>query len=123
MWRFTSYARVAQGVVIGYDRQHGARGDLYCPKVKYSTESGGEVIFVDSGCWGGQRAYQTHAPVPVLYDPAEPGHALIQKFSGTWFLPVFLTALGILSLLVSLKTHQVVRRRGGRFRSPREIRS
>jgi hypothetical protein len=114
---------ITHGVVIGYDRQHGARGDRYCPKVKYSTESGREIVFVDSVCGGGQEAYQAHTLVPIMYDPAEPGHALIQKFSGTWFLPVFLTALGIVSLLVFLKTHHTIRGRGGRFRSPREIRS
>jgi len=122
MWRFTSHATSIHGVVIGYERRSGARGTLYCPQVRFSTQSAGEVVFVDSVC-SGQRDYQTNDPVPILYDQAEPVHALIHKFSGTWYLPIFLSALGILCLLVSLKTHQVVRRRGGRFRSPREIRS
>jgi hypothetical protein len=122
MWRFTSHAVVARGVVIGYDRRHNPRADLYCPKVRFSTQSGKEVVFIDSVC-SAKWDYQINAPVPILYDQAEPGHALIQKFSGTWYLPTYLSALGILGLLLSLKMRQVIRRRGGWFRSPSAIRA
>jgi len=121
LWQFTSHSAIASGAVVGHERRNFSRGPAFCPKVRFSSQSGGEVNFVDPFC--GDRSYQINEQVSVYYDPAEPGHALIKRFFEIWFIPIFLTALGALCVVASLKIRRLIRSRGGAWRSPREIRS
>ena len=64
--------------------------------ISFKTTRKRTVIF-RAGGWTSLNmspAYQVGSPVPVLYDPHNPGDAVIYSFDFMWLLPLALTGAG-----------------------------
>ena len=96
----------APGTIIGYKQTTMSRSSsssshtAYMPIVEFHTND----RFVQFQDWlGGQISGSTNIPVTVLYDPANPTIAMIDRPTWNWlpWAPVF--ALGLFLVLVAIK--------------------
>lgn len=88
----------AQGTIAGFERHFTGRSGAYFPVLTFPTLDGTEVrTTVPQGRI--LRAPRVGKQVPVLYDPANPGHAFIDspglRYSGACFLILGLVFLAL----------------------------
>ena len=92
--RFLEAAVSADGTVTGNVRAHGHRGNVFYPRVRFSTTDGQQISFV-SGVGTNPALYGVGDPVPVIYDPHDPDHASIRSLVTLWLLPMILGGIGV----------------------------
>jgi len=87
-----------QGTILRYERYDGPKVNetIVVPVVEFRALSGENIVFegnVDSAsllqnlCYSGEQ-------VEVIYDPLNPGHAVINTFAEIWFGPLLLWLIG-----------------------------
>lgn len=79
--------------------QDGMESGAYYPVVEFSPMDGVPVRFTD-GAGSLPPDYEVGAPVPVLYDPADPHTARLNSWKRVWFVPTLLMSIGALPFLV-----------------------
>jgi hypothetical protein len=92
-------ARAAQGQVIDLERQVVTPGSagVYCPVVRFSTETGQVVEFTSEH--GSRPAmHKVGQTVRVRYDPLEPHQAEVDSALARWLVPGVMFAIGALFL-------------------------
>jgi len=95
----------APGTIVGYKQENfhrssGSSSTRYMPIVEFHTND----CFVQFQDWlGGQISGNTHTPVTVLYDPANPKVAMIDRPVWNWIPWAPASALGLFLLLVAVK--------------------
>jgi hypothetical protein len=94
----------ARGRVIGNAylmvTNEGQTSGAYHPIVAF--EDGGERRSFTDGVGSLPPDYEVGAEVEVLYDPDDPKAARIDSFKRVWFVPIFISLLGLLPLLAYL---------------------
>ncbi len=102
----------AQGKVARLDsvsQTHG--GYTYYAVVDFTRGDGAQQEFRDSTGSSSPLEERGEA-VGVLYDPADPAHAIIDRGLWNWAVPAGLSGAGLLLLLLSIKIHMgMIRRR------------
>jgi len=98
---FLSGASGAQGKVISLESHRNSDGDLlYAPRVRFSS-GGRETYAFTSRVSSSHPGYRIGDTVTVLYDPADPQHAQIDRGLWNHLIPMAVAALGALLLIVS----------------------
>ena len=72
--------------------------------VSFKTLNNKTIVF-NAGGWGGIRSslfYQVGNPIPVLYDPNNPNHAVIYSTEFMWLMPLAITGFGLLLIYYEL---------------------
>ena len=89
-----------RGVVVDLIRKTDGDGvSTYAPAVEYRDRNRRPRIF-RSSTGSSPPAYSRGEEVEIVYLPDRPERALIDDFSGRWFLPVFLLAFGAVFAVV-----------------------
>jgi len=82
------------------------------PLVEFETKEGQILRFAD-GIGTIPPEYEVGENVPVLYDPAEPEKARVYSWKRIWFAPLFISAIGLLPILVGLGLALLMRPKDG----------
>lgn len=90
---FITSSKSAEGEVTELIIPSGS--DTYHPKVRFQTESGKEVIFVDS-VGSTPPSFTVGESVKVFYQPDNPQNAKISSFFSLWFLVVVFGLMGFI---------------------------
>ncbi len=98
--RLRNRMRAARGVVVGHEVLRDTEGDLYRPRVRFTTETNLAVEFV-SGL-ATMRKDALGSAVTVLYDPEQPAGAQIDRWMEQWLLPTIGLAIGVFALMSGL---------------------
>ena len=93
-----------RGTVVDlYEEKGGKSSDVvYYPVVEFLTGSNAKVRFRDGTGALGAPAYETGAPVNVLYDPVHPADARIGSFMQLWSGPLTAWGIGLVLLFLTL---------------------
>jgi hypothetical protein len=84
----------AWGVVDALEPRAGLAGSIYCPVVRFQTETGESVTFHSS--MGGQPPlHAVGQRVAVFYDRASPRGAELEPPGVLWLVPVGFVGLGL----------------------------
>ena len=104
-WRTSSFlarAVPAEGVVVDFRTSRGSEGGTtYRPVVSFQTHEGEAHQFTDAVSTN-PPGFSIGDPVPIAYDPANPGRAKITKPFRLWFVTGLMTGLGGLFLLLGV---------------------
>ena len=73
--------------------------------VHFKSRNGRNVVFNAGGYTGAGLSYPVGASVPVLYDPKDPGGAVIYTLAFLWLRPLFFTALGLVFSVMAFYAH------------------
>jgi len=86
--------RPVWGVVDELRPGAGLRGSIYCPVVRFQTETG-EVVTFQSEMGGQPPLHTVGERVAVFYDPARPAGAELQAPPVLWMVPAGFIAAGL----------------------------
>ncbi|HEY8192078.1 MAG TPA: DUF3592 domain-containing protein [Alphaproteobacteria bacterium] len=103
MYVFMNDAVAAKGIVIRMENQRsGSDGSSYYPHVAFIPQGGSRIDFRDK-LGTSPPAYKKGDHVDVLYDPAEPRHAMIDRGIWNWGMPGIFGGIGVALLLTAWK--------------------
>jgi len=92
----------AEGHIIDYKKQLDSHNHAsYHAVVRFAPAANTSVVFIDG--LGTSWHHNDFSTVTVLYDPAHPGKAMIDRGLWNWLLPVVLAAIGLLFATIALK--------------------
>lgn len=100
-WKLQTNGEKVEGTVVRLNEQSDSEGDCctYVPVVEF--EAGGRTYSFEGGTASDPPAYETGERVPVLYDPADPETAQIDKWSERWLFPMLIIPAMIIAALVT----------------------
>jgi hypothetical protein len=104
-WRLETTGESAQGTVVRMLEQDDSEGGccVYVPVVEFSANGSRYTLEGDTASDPPQ--YEVGETVPVLYDPADPDTAQIDKWLERWLMPVILVpAMLLAAALVNFVT-------------------
>lgn len=94
---FLADAARAEGVVLDFEQHRSSDSTRYSPVVRFTARDGREITFVSS--WSSNRRGMAHGEtVTVLYPPASPADARIERFFDLWGLSAILGGIGVVFL-------------------------
>ncbi len=114
---FLSSAERAAGQVVALEHSESDEGgDLWSPRVRFSTPSGQAVEFVH-GFYSNPPGFAVGEAVAVHFDPARPQNAKLGGFFSLWGLAIVFGGIGGAFTAVALWLHFAARprRRTGRY--------
>jgi len=98
---FVRNSAVASGIVVALVENREGEETSYCPKVKFQTHSGREVIF-ESAMGRSSEVQKIGAAVAVRYSLDQPHQAEIDSFMALWGVALLFGTLGAVFLFVGL---------------------
>lgn len=99
-WQLQTNGETTTGVVVELEEQSDTEGGCctYVPIVEYTVN--GQAYSIRGGVASDPPQYQVGEQVPILYDPAGPDKAQINKGFERWFFPVIIIPAMIVAALV-----------------------
>jgi hypothetical protein len=108
--RFVGTAQRTQGVLAGYEEAaDSGTSPLYYPVISF--EAGGREYSFRTGVASSARPYAAGQALPVLYDPANPKRALLDRGMELWFAPAICALIGLLLTGGGIATYLVFGRK------------
>jgi hypothetical protein len=100
-WKLQTNGEKTEGTVVRLNEQNDSDGNCctYVPVVEF--EADGRTYSFEGGTASDPPAYETGERVPVLYDPADPETAQIDKWSERWLFPMLIIPAMIIAALVT----------------------
>ena len=89
----------AQGQVVGLSEQCDDEGCAYAPVVSFQTRDG-STVYYRSNYHSSPPAYDVGEQVNVIYDPANPNTAQINKWTERWLFPIIIVPVMIIVALI-----------------------
>lgn len=111
-WQLEQNGEQTTGTVIAMEENEDSEGSCctYSPIVEF--QANGQSYTFESNNASDPPAYKVGQSVPVLYDPADPANAQINRWSERWLMPIILIpAMIFASLLTSFFLIQSWRRK------------
>ncbi len=89
-WQLQTNGETTTGIVVHLDEQSDAEGGCctYVPIIEF--EAGGKTYSFSGDTASDPPAYEVSEEVSILYDPANPNTAQINKWSERWLMPIIL---------------------------------
>lgn len=99
-WQLEQNGITTTGVVTSLGESSDSDGGccVYSPVIEF--EANGQTYSFESSNASSPPAYDVGEQVSVLYDPADPNTAQINKWSERWLMPVILVPAMILTALI-----------------------
>jgi len=97
--RFLATAQAAAGTVAEVRSRGIGRNAVSVPVLEFRGP-GGQVQQAESWMGSGFQSFAAGQPVPVRYDPANPGRAEVDTFAVMWGLALLRAGYGVLFLLM-----------------------
>jgi len=99
-WQLQTNGETTSGIVVRLEKQSDAEGGCctYVPIVEFEVSGTSYSFKGDTASDPPQ--YAVNEKVPVLYDPADPNTARINKFSERWLFPIIIIPAMILTSIV-----------------------
>lgn len=100
-WKLQTNGEKTEGTVVRLNEQSDSEGGCctYVPIVEF--EAGGRAYSFEGGTASDPPAYRVGERVPVLYDPADPETAQIDKWSERWLFPILIIPAMLIAALVT----------------------
>jgi hypothetical protein len=100
-WQLQTGGKTATGMVVQLNEQSDGEGGCctYVPVVEF--DAGGQVYSFEGSTASYPPAYELGERVPVLYDPANPQTAQIDKWSERWLFPILIIPSMLIAALVA----------------------
>jgi hypothetical protein len=110
-----SFALLAEGFMSGADNLKLSNGGQPTDGVITGVNGSGFGYYVQFNAGPtDQRVFEQDGPalgkkigdqVPVVYDPANPANAIVDRFSAVWFKAIILALGGFLVLIIAFRMH------------------
>ena len=99
-WQLQTNGETTTGIVVRLDEQSDAEGGCctYVPIIEF--EAGGNTYSFRGDTASDPPAYKVSEEVSILYDPANPNTAQINKWSERWLMPIILIPSMILASII-----------------------
>ncbi len=99
-WKLEQNGEATTGIVTQLEEGSDSDGDccVYSPVVEF--EANGQRYSFDGDTASYPPAYEVGEQVSVLYDPADPNTAQINKWTERWLMPVILVPAMLLTALI-----------------------
>jgi hypothetical protein len=97
--RFLATAQAAAGTVVEVQVRGIGRNAVSVPVLEFQP-IGSQVQRTESWMGSGFQRFEAGQPVPVRYDPANPGRAEVDTFAVLWGLALLRAGYGVLFLLM-----------------------
>lgn len=99
-WQLQTNGEATTGIVVRLDEQSDAEGGCctYVPIIEF--EAGGNTYSFRGDTASDPPAYEVSEEVSILYDPANPNTAQINKWSERWLMPIILIPSMILASII-----------------------
>jgi len=94
-WNFLDRAQTAEGRVIDFKSQTDDDGTTYYPIVEFVHPPTGQSITFKHDVGSSTPSYGRGAAVPILYDPGNASHAIIDDGLWNWFATILISVIGI----------------------------
>lgn len=91
---FIARSQRTRGSVINLVYHSDADGGGYAPVFRFTTLSG-QSIEASENIYSNPPGYRVGQNVDILYDPEQPNHARISKWTSLYFAPLLLSGMGI----------------------------
>ena len=101
-WRSFALVRAGfrtTGHIVGWEKDE----DSYFPRVEYKLPDGSITSFRSETGWG-WRVRPLGSKVPVVYDPANPSIAEIDRFNYHWLAPIGIVLFAAVFAVAALQT-------------------
>ncbi len=100
-WKLQTNGETATGTVVYLNEQSDSEGGCctYVPVVEFNAN--GQVYSIEGNTASYPPAYELGERVPVLYDPADPQSAQIDKWSERWLFPIIIIPSMLIAALVT----------------------
>ena len=99
-WQLQTNGEATTGIVVRLDEQSDSEGGCctYVPIIEF--EAGGNTYSFRGDTASDPPAYEVSEEVSILYDPANPNTAQINKWSERWLMPIILIPSMILASII-----------------------
>ncbi len=99
-WKLDNEGATATGIVVSLDESDDSEGGccVYSPVIEF--EAGGQTYSFDGGNASYPPAYEVGEQVEVIFDPAAPDTAQINKWTERWLFPIIIVPVMILAALI-----------------------
>lgn len=100
-WQLEQNGERATGTVITLEESSDSDGSCcaYSPVIEF--QANGQSYTFESNNASNPPAYKVGQSVPVLYDPADPANAQINRWSERWLMPIILIPAMIFASLIT----------------------
>lgn len=100
-WKLQTSGEKVEGTVVRLNEQSDSEGGCctYVPIVEF--EAGGRAYSFEGGTASDPPAYRVGERVPVIYDPADPQTAQMDKWSERWLFPILIIPAMLIAALVT----------------------
>ncbi|RJP46818.1 MAG: DUF3592 domain-containing protein [Anaerolineaceae bacterium] len=100
-WKLQTSGEKTEGTVVRLNEQSDSEGGCctYVPIVEF--DAGGRAFSFEGGTASDPPAYRVGERMPVLYDPANPETAQIDKWSERWLFPILIIPAMLIAALVT----------------------
>jgi len=99
-WKLDNEGVTTTGIVVSLDESDDSEGGccVYSPVIEF--EAGGQTYSFDGGNASYPPAYEVGEQVEVIFDPAAPDTAQINKWTERWLFPIIIVPVMILAALI-----------------------
>ena len=99
-WRLQNEGVTTTGTVVRLEESNSSEGGccVYSPVVEFSAN--GQTHSFEGGNASDPPAYKVGEVVNVIYDPADPGTAQINKWTERWLFPILIIPAMIVTALI-----------------------
>lgn len=99
-WRLEQNGETGTGIVTGLEESDSADGGccVYSPVIEFNVD--GQTYSFDGENASYPPAYEVGEEVSVLYDPADPNTAQINKWTERWLFPIIIIPAMIFTALL-----------------------
>ena len=100
-WKLQTSGEKTEGTVVRLNEQSDSEGGCctYVPIVEF--DAGGRAYSFEGDTASDPPAYRVGERVPVIYDPADPETAQIDKWSERWLFPILIIPAMLIAALVT----------------------
>ncbi len=99
-WQLGANGQTATAIVVRMDEQSDSEGGCctYVPVMEYTVD--GQTYTMRGNTASDPPQYRVGEEVPILYDPAAPDKAQINRWSERWLMPLILIPSMLIAALV-----------------------
>lgn len=99
-WKLDSEGEMTTGIVVKLEESNDSEGGccVYSPVVEF--DANGQTYSFEGDNASDPPAYKVGEEVNVIYDPADPDTAQINKWSERWLFPIIIVPVMILAALI-----------------------
>jgi hypothetical protein len=99
-WRLQNEGMTTTGTVVRLEESNSSEGGccVYSPVIEFNAN--GQTHSFEGGNASDPPAYEVGEVVNVIYDPADPGTAQINKWTERWLFPILIIPAMIVTALI-----------------------